>query len=346
MNIAGSHQFIHNRKREPGILDNQVRVSTPENIAFQYEVVGPSRRLVAYLLDVFFTLIAFVILTFGATILFGLLRTLARGTALVPAIDVLGQLAMAFYLVGAFISIWFYGAYMETWYNGQTFGKMLTNIRALSTDGSAIDGVQATLRNFFRLLDVSPFLPLSLVFGTDVQFIVPIFAFGLISMTFSRRYQRIGDLVANTMVVDEAKIWTHELAKFEDKRVMELAELIPDDFVTTPGLAKALAEYVDRRRFLSFQRVSEVAGHIGRPLLNRFGLANDTDTDLLLCALYYKTFVHEREKSDNPFRVDRNVNSHRPFGTGFRPLPNVPDVESVGTTGPPPVIAEQVEATG
>ena len=57
-------------------------------------------------------------------------------------------------LVGFFVVYWFYGAYMETRVNGQALGKRLCGIRVISVDGHAIDGVQATLRNFFRFLDI------------------------------------------------------------------------------------------------------------------------------------------------------------------------------------------------
>ena len=77
-------------------------------------------------------------------------------------------------------------------------------------------------------------------------------------MTISRKYQRIGDLVAGTIVVNEDKKWTHGLAQFEDKRVPRLAELIPTDFEVSASLARTLADYVDRRRFLPYQRVAEI----------------------------------------------------------------------------------------
>jgi hypothetical protein len=34
-----------------------------------------------------------------------------------------------------------------------------------------------------------------------------------------------------------------------------------------------------------------VASHLAQPLLERFGLPADTSYDLLLCALYYRTFI-------------------------------------------------------
>ena len=213
------------------VLDNQVRVSTPENISFQYEITGPFRRLMAYLADVIITLVAFFILFLFAMLLiwaFSVFFALGGGAVA----GILGDMAIGILSAIAFLSLWFYGAYMETYFDGRTLGKMLANIRTISVDGSAIDGSQATLRNFFRGLDVAPFLSLGLVFGPEAGQMpaIPIFAFGLLCMTVSPKFQRIGDLVAGTIVVTEEKKWTQGLAKFQDPRVAQLAELIPGKF--------------------------------------------------------------------------------------------------------------------
>ena len=285
-------------------LDNQVRVSTPENIAFQYEITGPTRRMVAYLADVLITMTAFIAMFF-LLILAIVLVSSGTGTAMGAMGQVVAEMAGLLILLLAFLSLWFYGAYMETNYNGQTLGKMLTNIRTISTNGSAIDGIQATLRNFFRLMDVFPVISLGLIFGPEVGYIpfIPIFAFGLISMALSPKFQRIGDYVADTIVVTEDKKWVHALASFPDPRVAELAELLPDSFVVPATMARALAEFVDRRRVLPLQRVNEIAGSLARPLMEQFDLPTNTDPDLLLCSLYFKTFVSKQEEtsSTSPF---------------------------------------------
>lgn len=275
----------------------------------------------AYLLDVMITLGFFAVATFAAVFLFGWIASFLRNTAMAPLIDLAGGLAFALFAVGAFSTLWFYGAFMETRYNGQTFGKMLTNIRSISSDGSAIDATQATLRNFFRLMDVAPIIPLSVIFGADAGMIpIPLFSIGLLCMILNNRYQRLGDFVAGTIVVSEQRKWTHGLATFTDERVPKLAELIPDAFVAPPSLAKALAEYVDRRRILPYERANEIAVHLVKPLLEQFELRSDTNADLFLCAMYYKTFIRhsqddllianrESEKSSsgetaNPFLAD------------------------------------------
>ena len=212
----------------------------------------------------------------------GWMSVLLQGPGMSQLRDLIAGMAFALFAIGGFLSMWFYGAIMETRYNGQTLGKMMTKIRSISSDGSAIDGTQATLRNFFRLMDASPIISLPMMFGPDAaSFPVPLFSIGLICMVLSRRYQRLGDLVAGTIVVSEQRKWTHGLVTFTDARVSSLAELIPEDFEIRPSLAKTLAEYVDRRQLLHYERASEIASHLTKPLLKTLNLPSNTDPDLL-----------------------------------------------------------------
>jgi uncharacterized RDD family membrane protein YckC len=284
-------------KSDRVLLDNQIGVQTPENIAFNYQVVGPFRRTIAFCLDFLITQIGFWVLVSIIYLLFSLLLIpLLASNVAATIVGVISGIFVALTLVGNFLVTWFYGAYMEAYYNGQTFGKRWTSIRVLSINGGSIDGAQAMLRNFFRLMDCMPMVSLGYVFGyPEFTLPFPTFAFGLICMTISGRYQRIGDLVAGTMVITEDKEWAYALARFEDRRVPQLAQLIPDDFAIPASLAKSLAEYVDRRRFLPYRRVEEIAAHVGMPLVARFGLPPDTNHDLLLCSLYFKAFVRAGE---------------------------------------------------
>lgn len=287
------------------VLDNQIRVATPENISFHYEVTGPFRRLLAYVADIFITISGFTIVTLSIWMLLGLASFILQFTSLGGAFDLLINASSGVLLASGFIMLWFYGAFMETNFNGQTFGKMIVSIRTISVDGSSIDASQAALRNFFRLLDVSPFIPISLMFGPifEDNASVPIFAFGFICMAISPKYQRVGDLVAGTIVVTEETRWTYGLAKFADSRVTKLAETIDDNFIASPTMARTLAEYVDRRRVLPMSRANEIARHLAVPLVEKLGLKADTNADVLLCALYCKTFIN-LEQSDSKRRED------------------------------------------
>ena len=56
-------------------------------------------------------------------------------------------------------------------------------------------------------------------------------------------------------------------------------------------LARALAAYVHKRRYLTPLRRRDIARHLAEPLLARLDLQPDTSYDLFLCALYFRTFV-------------------------------------------------------
>lgn len=279
-----------------------MRVTTPENISFQYEVVGPFRRLFAYLIDVAISAGAYALLCFVVFLVFlFILAPIAAMLELDGLLNEIGGLSMGFLAVAYFLIYWFYFAYFETYYNGATLGKSLMRMRVISIDGHAIDGSQAVLRNFFRLLDLMPIISFSSLFEyySEVDFsLAPTFFFGLTVMTLNRRYQRLGDLVANTVVVNEERARLPDLEMFQDPRVPKLAELIPDSFFVAPSMARAVADYVDHRRTLNYQRASEIASYLAVPLLERFGMPRDTDHDLLLCSLYYKVFIHQVDEDE------------------------------------------------
>ena len=244
-------------------IDSVIQVVTPENIAFEYRIAGPFRRLPALLID---HAIIIAIETGVAIVLVMTVGWLSAG------------LAVSLALLGKFVLDWFYGGFFETFLNGQTPGKMLCSLRVLTDRGQPINGLQAVLRNLIRTADY--------------------FGVGLVVMAMNRRYQRLGDLVCGTIVVIEDRQWLTGVAKLDDPRAIQLAAYLPPNFVVNKSLAKALATYVERRRFFSIPRRREVAKHLAEPLLDRFGLPQDTSYDLLLCALYYRTFIADRSQDE------------------------------------------------
>lgn len=294
---------VVSRRSEHAPLDNMMRVTTPENISFQYEVVGPFRRLLAYLLDLMISVGGYGLLVF----IFYMLIIFVVGPAVqyLGIQSIFGELAGVvggIVTIGFFLTFWFYGAYCETYFNGATLGKSILRMRVITTDGHAIDGVQAVLRNFFRLIDTMPFISLTTLFESDseIPLMLPTCFFGLVVMMLNRRYQRLGDLVANTVVVSEMRVAMPDLEMFKDDRVPQLAELIPSTFFVPRSMARAIADYVDNRRTLNYQRLTEIASYLAVPLLKRFKLPRDTDHDLLLCSLYYKIFVQQVDEDDAP----------------------------------------------
>ena len=264
MNAEPRHKQIANAMldaKEP-VTDTMLLVETPEKISFQYQLVGPFRRIVAYGLDILFSMVGYTIVVVIIGLFFAFLAGYTQGTFIGSMINTLAEISGAIILIGYFLVYWFYGALMEAWYNGQTLGKMITKHRVLSQNGHAIDGVQALLRNFFRLLDLFPIIPFPLAtlsFGIDAPAVVPTGLFGLAAMAVSGKFQRLGDLVAGTIVVVDERKWVPELATFTDPRVEQLADELPSDFSPSQSMLRTLADYVDRRRYLSPETNQDMA---------------------------------------------------------------------------------------
>ncbi len=274
-------------------IDSSIDIVTPENITFQYQLAGPFRRLPAYLIDLAIR-IATLILALMFLSFTGLF-TIGGGS---------GLMALLY-----FVLEWFYGGLFESYWNGQTPGKRISGIRVLSEDGQPINAMQAVLRNILRTADMAPVLPFS-AFGTAPTLQgIPTFAVALTSQFLSRGYQRLGDVVCGTIVVVEERRWLVGITKMQDPRIVQLAEHIPANFRIGGPLSQALATYVERRKFFSPARRREVARHIAKPLLQRFGLESDTSYDLLMCALYHRAFIAEHWEDQ---AVDLRVESAKP----------------------------------
>ena len=261
------------------VLDATIDIVTPENISFRYRVAGPFRRLPAFAID--------LLLRFG--VWFGLLIVLSLVGILVFGSNFL--IAMMVLLL--FVMEWLYGGLLETYWNGQTIGKRIMRIRVLSTDGQPITGLQAMMRNILRFADMMPLIPWA-AFSDTPGALIPTFMVGLLAPLMNRRFQRLGDIVCRTMVVIEEKGLLLETVQLEDPRVAQLAAEIPAGFAVSRTMGKALATYVDRRQLFFPPRRREIARHLGEPLVQKFGLPSDTSYDLLLCALYHRTFAAQQ----------------------------------------------------
>jgi uncharacterized RDD family membrane protein YckC len=78
---------------------------------------------------------------------------------------------------------------LELWQRGQSPGKRRVGIRVVSLDGHALTSSQLMLRNILRIVD---FLPLGYLLGVASLFV-------------SEKGQRLGDVVAGTLVVRDGR---------------------------------------------------------------------------------------------------------------------------------------------
>jgi uncharacterized RDD family membrane protein YckC len=239
-------------------LDTTVRLVTPERIQFQYPLAGPFRRSLAYFLD----LVLILALAF-----LGLLVSMALALG--------SSSSWGLYLAFLFALMWGYGAFWEGIFNGQTPGKRALGIRVVTAQGVPIAGAQAVLRNVLWAFD-----------GLPLAFIP-----ALACMLVTRKFQRLGDLAAGTIVMVEQTPRRGRLARVDEPAVEAVLPLLPGRIDAGPEMARALADYVKHRKRFSRPRREEMAAHLARPARRVYGLPDDAPGDAIVCALYHRVFL-------------------------------------------------------
>lgn len=246
------------RSDEP--LDTSIRLVTPERITFQYPLAGPFRRAMAYLIDVFVWCLILVVVM----ILIGLTSIVIKSAGI-------GLVLVAF-----FVLQWGYGGFCEAVFNGHTPGKWAMGIRVVSVDGVPITGGQAVLRNLLWTFEWA--VPLA-------------FMPALASMLLTRRFQRLGDLAAGTMVVVERRPRRGGVVRLAEPGIEAILPYLPPSVPAGPELARALSDYVQHRGRFNRARREEMAVHLARPIRARFGLPAEAPGDAVVCALYHRVFL-------------------------------------------------------
>lgn len=154
-------------------------VETPENIELRLPLAGFGPRFLALIVDSLLQGIVFVLVVILAAVAAVLSAPADEsGAMLVMLIVVLAGVALT--LLGYFVIF-------EVVWNGQTPGKRLTGIRVVKRGGLPLTFTDSMLRNLVRLVDYFPSYGL----------------IGLVSYFATRNQQRLGDLVADTVVIRE-----------------------------------------------------------------------------------------------------------------------------------------------
>jgi len=229
----------------PMTIDTVARIETPESVWLTFRLAGPWSRMTAYLIDFFLRF------------LFGALVSMACAALAIP----LGGQAIGVLLVGVFILEWGYAWLFEAFRDGKTPGKHIMRIRVVKTSGSPIGFYDAAIRNLLRAAD---FLP----FGNAV---------GLVSILATERFQRLGDLVAGTIVV-------HDDRPAFRTRVAGLEGIQPLPRAARAGAWRPPERVLDlidrlyrRRREIHPDRAQEIASILAPVLHDRLGLDDAAD---------------------------------------------------------------------
>jgi uncharacterized RDD family membrane protein YckC len=155
-------------------MSDTARINTTQNVVIQYEVASVGERVLARLLD--------VVLFIGYILLAMLIVSKIVGSMSWRTQEEMGLLL---YIL-ALLPVFTYTLWCESLFNGKTFGKMIVGIKVVKTDGSPAGVADFSFRWILRVLE-----------GELAVFT----ALALPVAIISNRGQRIGDMVAGTMVI-------------------------------------------------------------------------------------------------------------------------------------------------
>jgi len=149
--------------------DHRLVIRLEEGIRFSRELATPVARMLAIFVD---------------TTLILVLGFLAARVAMILA-PLSMDIGMALYYWAGFVFSFGYYLLLELRWNGQTIGKKMMRLRVVDATGLRLRFHQILIRNLIRLLDL---LPAFYLLGGIVAF-------------SSKKFQRLGDIAANTVVI-------------------------------------------------------------------------------------------------------------------------------------------------
>ena len=166
-------------------------IETPERVPLHFALASIGNRFIACAIDHTIQVLAIGLIVLTAVILMSF-----------PMIQVVISNApkwvLAIMIIMLFVIFAGYFAFFEWAWSGQTPGKRWLKLRVLREDGRPITFWEAAVRNLLRTADMMP---------------APFYSIGLIAVFSTTRDQRIGDMVAGTVVVREREAEAPEFSR-------------------------------------------------------------------------------------------------------------------------------------
>lgn len=161
-----------------------VTITTPEHVVIRLQPAGTGSRFIAMLID------SFIVMGVSSTVggLYGLF--LPRG------------IALALYITSTFALTWGWHVFFEVRRQGRTPGKRAMKLRVIDARGLPVSLYQSLVRNVVRVLDFAP----------------AFYGLGAVSVLVTSTRRRLGDLVADTLVIRETQPLAYEGTRAAERR--------------------------------------------------------------------------------------------------------------------------------
>ncbi len=212
--------------------DETLIIETPERVPLHFVLASIGNRFIACAIDHAIQIVALTVMI----IIFAIIADYADlGSRLTSA----PKWIIALLVVLVFLLMSGYFAIFEWLWHGQTPGKRWMKLRVIREDGRPISFFEAIVRNLLREFDIMP---------------LPFYSIGLISVFSTDRDQRVGDLVAGTVVVRE-----------REAEAPAFAEVFASP-VSDPALRRSFppVQFTAEVNSLTEQEISVVESFLGR----------------------------------------------------------------------------------
>ena len=166
-------------------------IETPERVPLHFALASIGNRFIACAIDHAIQALALGLIALSAALLMSF-------PSIEQAVSSAPKWVFAVMILVLFLILAGYFAFFEWAWSGQTPGKRWLKLRVLREDGRPITFWEAAVRNLLRTLDMMP---------------APFYSIGLISVFSTTRDQRIGDMVAGTVVVREREAEAPEFSQ-------------------------------------------------------------------------------------------------------------------------------------
>lgn len=252
-------------------LDTVVEISTPEHLAFRSRLAGPGRRLLAWMLDSLAWWGIFLVLSILVEIV---------GAAGLDGFDD----GITFFLL--FAMWWGYFFVSEVVTGGRSIGKAALKLRVVHGNGLPVTWKASLLRNLLRAADLALVPPMVLILGPLV-------------MATDARFRRLGDLVADTLVIVEEQTGV-DTNQFVHEPDPEIIAALPKALSLDRRELEALELFASRRRIGPARR-EELAGMVAPIFADRLAMPpprNNTAFALALWARASQNLLDETPDED------------------------------------------------
>lgn len=233
-------------------------IETPEHVELQFALASVGNRFLACLIDHTLQVLAILIVSIGLYNLSDGARRLGGRVASGVEEGNLWILALMVLLI--FVIFFGYFTFFETLWSGQTPGKRWLRLRVIQEDGRPIGFFAAFARNMLRLADMFP---------------PPCYSLGVVSIFASARSKRLGDFVANTVVIKERsaeaprfdEVFTSEIIDTALRRVAPAVDFRADLRAVTPREVELVESFLRRRYDIPDEPRAWLAWRVASPLL-------------------------------------------------------------------------------